>query len=259
MRVQLPALLVLTAASLGGCATESRQAARPGTAEPGGGARGGSTPGKHAALPPKECGSRAAFPSQHAISWVEDPQQKLCCSPRREGGTFRFVAAESCVSRYAPWLRLPDLIEPSAATAGPQPSAAVCSPGVEAKVQIPTPELEARLDSGALLRVDSCVGESCSAAVVAFDNLSREDQLLFALEGTPASGASLVWRAGAVQLSVRVVQSREQLAPGERYRLVLTLGDQPLRAIETTLTYSATGPGGCPLAHVTVGDGEPLR
>jgi hypothetical protein len=118
-------------------------------------------------------------------------------------------------------------------------------------VLIPTPELEARLDSGSLLRVESCLGESCAAAVVGFDSLSRDDQLLFTLEGTPASGASLAWRAGVVRLSVRVVQSRERVAQGERYRLTLLLDGKPLRAIETTLEYPA--PAECPLARVSVG------
>lgn len=156
------------------------------------------------------------------------------------------------MSRYAPWLRLPDVVEASAATGGEQPSATACSPGIEASVVIPTPELEARLDSGSLLQVESCLGESCAAAVVAFDSLSRDDQLLFALEGTPLSGGSVVWRAAAVRLSVRVVQSREHIVQGERYRLTLTLDGKPLRAIDTTLAYSAPAPADCPLAHVTI-------
>lgn len=156
------------------------------------------------------------------------------------------------MSRYAPWLRLPDIIEPSAATGSQRPDEVVCSPGVEAIVAIPTPELEARLDSGSRLRFESCLGERCAAAVVAFDNLARDDQLLFALDGTPTSGAHVVWRAGTVRLSVRVVQSREDVVQGERYRLTLTLDGKPLRAIDTTLAYSATASTDCPLAHVTV-------
>lgn len=155
------------------------------------------------------------------------------------------------MSRYAPGVRLPDVIEPSVAATG-EPQTAVCSPGVEATALIPTPELEARLDSGSLLRVESCLGASCAAAVVGFDSLSRDDQLLFALEGTPASGASLAWRGGAVRLSVRVVQSRESVVQGERYRLSLVLDGKPLRAIETTLAYSAPTPAECPLARVTL-------
>lgn len=158
------------------------------------------------------------------------------------------------MSRYAPWLRLPDIIEASAATGSQQPDEAVCSPGVEAFVAIPTPEFEARLDSGSLLRFESCLGDRCATAVVAFDSLSRDDQLLFALEGTPTSGASVVWRAGMVRLSVRVVQSPELVVQGERYRLTLTLDGKPLRAIDTTLTYSAPTPTDCPLARVTIGD-----
>lgn len=155
------------------------------------------------------------------------------------------------MSRYAPWLRLPDVIEPSAARGSQQPDEAVCSPGVEAIVAIPTPEFEARVGSGSLLRLESCLGERCAAAVVAFDSLLRDDQLLFALEGTPTSGGNLVWRAGTVRLSVRVVQSRGEVVQGERYRLTLTLDGKPLRAIDTTLAYSAPSPTDCPLARVT--------
>jgi hypothetical protein len=178
----------------------------------------------------------------------------LCCAPRGEGGVWRFVEPETCVSRYAPWLRLPDIIEASGATGSQQPDAAACSPGVEAIVLVPTPELDARLDSGSLLRFESCLGESCAVAVVAFDSLSRDDQLLFALEGTPTSGANVVWRAGMVRLSVRVVQSPEQVVQGDRYRLTLTLDGKPLRAIDTKLAYSAPTPTDCPLARVTIGE-----
>jgi hypothetical protein len=245
---QRAVLLVFTASSLGGCAA---QAPPPRAAERGGQASAGAATGGHAALPPKVCASRTASLTHRPVWWVEDTGQKLCCAPRGEDGPWLLVEPETCVSRYAPWLRLPDIIEPSAATGSQQPDEAVCSPGVEAFVAIPTPEFEARLDSGSLLRLESCLGERCAAAIVAFDSLSRDDQLLFALEGTPTSGANVVWRAGTVRLSVRVVQSREHVVQGERYRLTLTLDGKPLRAIDTTLAYSAPAPTDCPLAHVT--------
>lgn len=243
-------LLVFTASSLGGCAAQAPQSAPPRATEHWKKESAGSALRVPATPSPKVCGSRADFPPHHPVSWVENAREKLCCTPRREGGAWVFVEPETCVSRYAPWLRLPNVVEASVDATEP-PKAAACSPGVEARLSIPAPELEARLDSGSLLRVESCVDESCAAANVAFDTLSRDDQLLFALEGTPVSGASVVWSAGAVQLSVRVVQSREQVVQSERYRLTLTLDGQPLRAIDTTLAYSTAVSPDCPLAKVT--------
>jgi hypothetical protein len=258
-------LLLFTASSFSACAAQAPQPAPPRAAMQGGGPSARAEPGEHSApaahtaLPPKRCASRAASPTL-PVSWVEDARQKLCCAPRGEGGAWLFVEPESCVSRYAPWLRLPEFVEANAgATGSEQPLAGACSPGVEARVLIPTPEFEAQLDSGSLLRVESCLGESCAAAVVAFDSLSRDDQLLFALEGTPTSGANLLWRAGAVRLSIRVVQSRERVVQVERYRLTLTLDGKPLRAIDTTLAYSAPRSADCPLAHVTIASGEDER
>lgn len=234
------ALLAFMASSLIGCAVQepARSVASGGSAQ--------AERRVDAVRAPQECGSRAAFPTRHAVSWVEDARQKLCCSPRAEGGHWLFIAPEACAARYAPWLRLPDVIEPSRAATGEQPNAAVCAPGVEATVRVPASEL----DSGSLLRVESCLAESCAAAMLGLDNLSPDDQLLFALEGEPASGASLVWRGGALRLSVRVVQALEQIVQGERYRLTLLVDGKPLRAIDTKLAYSTPEPGGCPLARV---------
>ena len=153
------------------------------------------------------------------------------------------------MSRYAPGVSWPDVVEESAAaTSGEQPNQAACAPGVEARVLIPTSELESRLDSGSLLRIESCLGERCADAVVGFDSLARDDQLVFALRGEPAAGVSLLWRAGLVRLSLKVPQARDSVAQGQRYRLSLVLDGKTLRSIVATLDYA--GLGACPLARV---------
>jgi hypothetical protein len=243
---------LLVAFVLNGCAAQATPPTPP--TPPRAGAGGGPLAERDVLREPglKGCGSRADFPAHHPVSWVEDRTQQLCCSPRGEGGAWSFVAPEACVSRYAPGVPLPDMVEPSAAaTEGAPPNEAACAPGVEARVVIPTSELEARLDSGSLLRIESCLGERCAGAVVSFDSLARDDQLLFALHGEAAAGVSLAWRAGAVRLSVKVPQLREAVVQGQRYRFSLLLDGKPLASIDTTLDYAAQPPNGCPLARVS--------
>ncbi|MET0794654.1 MAG: hypothetical protein ABW061_24245 [Polyangiaceae bacterium] len=218
----------------------------------------------------KRCGSHADFGSQSAAFWVEDRRQRLCCSPRTEvtgsnHDVWHFVSPEDCVSRYAPGLILPFYIVPDAKTTNAEAGRNEnCIPGVAAEVLIPTAEFEPQLDSGSLLRIESCVGSSCARAVIEFDGLARDDELLFALEGSSKAGALLNWNGGMVRFRVRVVQQREQVVEGERYRLTLELDGKPLRAIQTSLSYhspnvapavSGAGPTSpqCPLALVTLG------
>ncbi len=203
----------------------------------------------------KICGSRSDFALRDQDTWVEDARQKLCCSPRAHGAAWTYVAPEACLSRYAPGLRLPYLVVADSVTPGAeQREAEACIPGVAAEVLIPTAEFEARLDSGSRLRIESCVGSSCARAVVAFDDLARNDQLLFALEGSSQAGANLLWSAGEVRLRVRVAQPREQVVEGARYRLILELDRKPLRTIDTALSYAvASAPAAaCPLAQVAL-------
>jgi len=218
----------------------------------------------------KVCGSHADFASQYSNSWVEDRRQQLCCAPRAEGqgshfGVWHFVAPEECVDRYAPGLPLPYYYTPDSATPGVETSQAKhCLPGVAVQIFIPTPEFEARLASSTRLRIESCIGPNCAEAVVDFDDLAHHDQLLFALEGSSQAGAFLTWDAAMLRLKLRIVQPREQVVDGERYRLTLELEGKSLRAVDTALAYDSSGavpaPGflgstssPCPVALVTVG------
>jgi hypothetical protein len=175
------------------------------------------------------------------------------------------VAAEECVRRYAPGSPLPYYVTDSSTTLGVEPGRAKdCLPGIAAQVFIPTPELEARFASGTRLRIESCVGSSCAQAVVEFDDLAHNDQLLFALEGSSKAGAFLRWDAAKLRLAVRVLQPREQVVEGQQYRLTLELAGKPLRAVAVALSYhfssAALGSGfvdstssQCPVALVTLG------
>jgi len=195
----------------------------------------------------KACGSHADFGAQYGTSWVEDRKQQLCCSPRTEGkgpdaGVWHFVAPEECVSRYAPGLILPFVEVLDAATTQAEAARAKdCLPGVAVELVFPTAELEARIDSGSRLRIESCVGPNCAQAVIEFDSLARDDRLLFALDGSSKAGAILVWSSGLVRFRLRVAQPREQVVEGQRYRLTLELDGKPLRTIDTALAYQSSG------------------
>jgi len=250
-------LLVFAASLASGCAADP-----PRHAVPQGAASAASVPSAPAVSPAvlKACGARANFGH-----YVEDIRQKLCCSPHAEGvesqfRVWRSASLEQCIARYAPGVP-PPYITADSTTAEPSP-VEDCLPGVVAQVLIPTREFEALLDSGSRLRIESCVGSSCAQAVLDFDNLARDDQLVFALEGSSKAGALLTWNGGAVWLRVRVAQPPEQVIEGERYRLTLTLDEKPLRAIETPLTYhspspvagsTASTPLQCPVASVKLG------
>jgi hypothetical protein len=232
---------------------------------PRGAASAASVPSAPAVSPAllKACGARANFGD-----YVEDIRQKLCCSPHAEGVESQFrvwqsASLDQCIGRYAPGVPPPYVITADSTTTSTEPGRVEdCLPGVVAQVVIPTPEFEALLDSGSRLRIESCVGSNCAQAVLDFDNLARDDQLVFALEGSSKAGALLTWNGGAVWLRVRVVQPREQVIEGERYRLTLMLDEKPLRAIDTQLTYhspnpvagsAASTPPQCPVSSVKLG------
>src|SRR6478736_3782531 len=81
-----------------------------------------------------------------------------------------------------------------------------CVPGIAVEVLIPTAELEARNEYGTRLHIESCVAETCACAALEFDLLACDDRLLFALEGTPKTGAFFAWSAGMSRLRLRVVR-----------------------------------------------------
>ncbi|HEY0469594.1 MAG TPA: hypothetical protein VGC79_35635 [Polyangiaceae bacterium] len=259
------ALLLFVVSLAGGCGTrEARHDARTGGAAV-------ESAAKAPVVSPavlKVCGSHADFGVQYSGSWVEDRRQQLCCGPRAEGigshfSVWRFVAPEACVSRYAPGLILPFVVTADSTTNGADASAAEdCLPGVAAEVLIPTAELEAQLEYGSRLRIESCVGSKCAQAVIEFDSLARDDQLLFALDGSSKAGALLFWNAGMVRFRLRVVQPREEVVEAERYRLTLELDGKSLRAVDTALSYDSSravaAPGSvaaaqCPVARVSFG------
>jgi len=168
------------------------------------------------------------------------------------------------VSRYAPGLILPIYYTPDSTTTGGEADPAKgCLPGLAAEVLIPTAELEAQIEYGSHLRIESCIGSKCAQAVIGLDSLARGDQLLFALEGNSKAGAHLFWNSGMVRFRLRAAQPREQVVEGERYRLTLELDGKLLRAVDTTLSYktSSTPPAPafvgptsaqCPVAIVTL-------
>lgn len=251
-------LLVFVASLAIGCAADP---ARP--ALPKGAVSVASVPSAPAVSPAvlKVCGARANFGGN-----VEDVRQKLCCSRHAEGiesplRVWQSASLEQCISRYAPGVPPSYYIIADSTTREPS-RVEDCLPGVVAQVVIPTPEFEALLDSGSRLRIESCVGSNCAQAVLEFDNLARDDELVFALEGRLKAGALLTWNGGAVWLRVRVVQPREQVIEGERYRLTLTLDEKPLRGIDSLLAYHspsaiaggvASTPPQCPVARAELG------